>query len=75
MFLEQVAFETTNTFLEFLIANAADETRVVDARDLTLVVHPTCKRLFASPAANVIGHNEKMPIPSPCHARHSAERT
>jgi two-component system sensor kinase FixL len=55
---------------EALINAAVDGMIVIDARGTVQVYNPACERLFGYAAAEVVGQNVKMLMPSPYHEQH-----
>ena len=56
--------------LDALLSTAVDGIIVIDAEGIVQVYNPACARLFGYPAAEVVGQNIRMLMPSPCHDEH-----
>lgn len=56
--------------LDALLTTAVDGIIVIDAEGIVQVYNPACARLFGYPAAEVIGQNIRMLMPSPYHEEH-----
>ncbi len=56
--------------LDALLTTAVDGIIVIDAVGIVQVYNPACARLFGYPAAEVIGQNIRMLMPSPYHDEH-----
>lgn len=53
-----------------MVETAVDGVILIDARGSILMFNPACERLFGYAAADVIGRNVKMLMPSPFHEEH-----
>ncbi len=56
--------------LDALLTTAVDGIIVIDAEGVVQVYNPACARLFGYPAAEVVGQNIRMLMPSPYHDEH-----
>ena len=59
-----------NSLFDALIAFAVDGIMVIDEKGIVRVYNNACERLFGYPAAEVIGRNIKMLMPTPYHDEH-----
>jgi len=62
--------------LKAVVETAVDGVILIDAKGRVLMFNPACERMFGYSAAEVIGQNVKMLMPSPYHEEHhrTAER-
>jgi len=57
-------------WLRAVIDTAVDGIVIIDAQGLVRSFNRACERLFGHTAAEVVGHNVKMLMPSPYHEQH-----
>nr|WP_257756545.1 PAS domain-containing hybrid sensor histidine kinase/response regulator [Candidatus Viadribacter manganicus] len=58
--------------LRAVVETAVDGVILIDARGLVLMFNPACERLFGYTAADVIGQNVRMLMPSPYRGEHDS---
>jgi two-component system sensor kinase FixL len=56
--------------LRAVLDTAVDGIIIIDSAALVRLYNPACERIFGYPAAEVIGRNVKMLMPSPYHEEH-----
>ncbi|MEI9993496.1 MAG: PAS domain S-box protein [Rhizomicrobium sp.] len=59
-----------DSLFDALIATAVDGIMVIDEKGIVRIYNKACERLFGYEAAEVIGRNVKMLMPSPYHDEH-----